>query len=80
MLDKESEKLVQQSIRRFGRDKTTIMIAHRLSTIVRADTIFVLKDGDIVGSGTHQTLLGRNGYYKELFAKQYAAELPTMTG
>jgi ATP-binding cassette, subfamily B, putative efflux pump len=69
-LDNESEKLVQESIHQFDDDKTIIMIAHRLSTIVHADTIFVLKKGEIVESGCHQTLLKRNGYYKELYSKQ----------
>lgn len=69
-LDNESEKLVQESINQFDSDKTIIMIAHRLSTILNADTIFVVKNGVIVESGSHQSLLKRNGYYKELYSKQ----------
>ncbi|MBS4201070.1 ABC transporter ATP-binding protein [Bacillus sp. FJAT-49732] len=69
-LDNESEKLVQESINQFEIDKTIIMIAHRLSTIVNADMIFVVKKGEIVESGNHQSLLRRNGYYKELYSKQ----------
>lgn len=69
-LDNESEKLVQESINKFDQDKTIIMVAHRLSTILNADTIFVLKNGRIVESGNHKTLLKRNGYYKELYSKQ----------
>ncbi|MCJ8009335.1 ABC transporter ATP-binding protein [Lederbergia wuyishanensis] len=69
-LDNESEKLVQESINQFEKDKTIIMIAHRLSTIVNADTIFVVKKGEIVENGNHQSLLRRNGYYKELYSKQ----------
>lgn len=69
-LDNESEKLVQESINQFDRDKTIIMIAHRLSTILNADTIFVMKHGTIVESGSHESLLKRNGYYKELYTKQ----------
>jgi ABC-type multidrug transport system fused ATPase/permease subunit len=75
-LDNESEKWVQESINRFDKDKTVIMIAHRLSTIVNADTIFVLKQGRIVESGTHETLLKANGYYKELYSKQQPATVP----
>ncbi|WP_274364031.1 ABC transporter ATP-binding protein [Paenibacillus thermotolerans] len=71
-LDNESEKLVQQSIERFGREKTVVMIAHRLSTVLHADTIFVLKDGKIIESGSHKKLLELNGYYKELYAKQHS--------
>ncbi|KAA9021609.1 ABC transporter ATP-binding protein [Niallia endozanthoxylica] len=69
-LDNESEKLVQESINRFHHNKTIIMIAHRLSTIVNADTIFVVKNGEIVEYGNHQSLLKRNGYYLELYSKQ----------
>ncbi|MBW8350048.1 ABC transporter ATP-binding protein/permease [Bacillus sp. IITD106] len=69
-LDNESEKLVQESISQFEKDKTIIMIAHRLSTIVNADKIFVVKKGGIVESGNHQNLLRRSGYYKELYSKQ----------
>lgn len=73
-LDNESEKRVQQSIRHIGRDKTVVMIAHRLSTVVHADTIFVVKKGTIVESGDHRSLLQRNGYYKQLYAKQTPPE------
>lgn len=69
-LDNESEKLVQQSIHELDQDKTIIMIAHRLSTILHADTIFVVKNGEIIESGSHQQLLEQDGYYKELYAKQ----------
>jgi ATP-binding cassette, subfamily B, putative efflux pump len=69
-LDNESEKLVQQSINQFGKDHTIVMIAHRLSTIVNADTIFVIKNGRIIESGNHHSLLRLNGYYKELYSKQ----------
>ncbi|PYI57249.1 ABC transporter ATP-binding protein [Paenibacillus flagellatus] len=73
-LDNESEKLVQESIRGLDRGKTVVMIAHRLSTVTEADRIFVLKDGEIVESGSHRELLELDGYYKELYAKQQAAE------
>lgn len=79
-LDNESEKLVQESINQFDHDKTIIMIAHRLSTIVNADTIFVLKNGEIVESGSHQTLLIQNGYYKELYSKQNHDQYPLAVG
>lgn len=69
-LDNESEKLVQESIQQFDCDKTIIMIAHRLSTIVHADMIFVVKNGKIMESGSHQNLVNQNGYYKELYMKQ----------
>lgn len=73
-LDNESEKLVQESINQFDHEKTIIMIAHRLSTIVNADTIFVIKNGEVVESGNHQSLIKENGYYKELYSKQNMPE------
>jgi ATP-binding cassette, subfamily B, putative efflux pump len=73
-LDNESEKLVQQSIERLSRDKTVIMIAHRLSTVLEADTIFVVRNGGIVESGSHQQLMELGGYYKELYQAQNPAE------
>ncbi|WP_066308790.1 ABC transporter ATP-binding protein [Bacillus sp. FJAT-29814] len=69
-LDNESEKLVQNSINQLAHDKTIVMIAHRLSTILHADTIFVVKNGEIIESGNHQSLLALNGYYKDLYMKQ----------
>jgi len=73
-LDNESEKLVQDSIRQIGRDKTVILIAHRLSTVVHADRIFVMKSGEIVEQGTHDHLLKIKGYYWDLFMKQQTAQ------
>ncbi|MDQ1147828.1 ABC-type multidrug transport system fused ATPase/permease subunit [Bacillus sp. SORGH_AS 510] len=79
-LDNESEKLVQESVYQFENDKTIIMIAHRLSTILNADMIFVVKNGRIIESGNHQSLLKRNGYYKELYSKQNTEEWKLATG
>ncbi|MDR6120419.1 ABC-type multidrug transport system fused ATPase/permease subunit [Bacillus sp. SLBN-46] len=79
-LDNESEKLVQESINQFDYDKTIIMIAHRLSTILNADTIFVIKNGKIIESGNHQSLLKKSGYYKELYSKQNVKEWQLATG
>ena len=50
------------------------MIAHRLSTVRNADMILVVKDGKIVEQGTHPQLLALNGYYKELYTRQYEDE------
>jgi ATP-binding cassette subfamily B protein len=47
------------------------VIAHRLSTIKNADLILVLKDGDIIESGTHEALLEKNGFYAELYNSQF---------
>lgn len=74
-LDTESEKLVQDALNKLMENRTTLVIAHRLSTIQNADTILVLKDGEIVEQGTHQTLLkNESGYYRRLSMMQVKNE------
>ena len=70
-LDSSTEKLVQKSIAKMTKDKTTIVIAHRLSTIQNADRIIVLKSGKIMEEGTHETLINNSGYYSQLVADQF---------
>lgn len=65
-LDTESEKLVQESLNRLMKNRTSIVIAHRLSTVVHADIICVVHEGKIIEKGTHMELLHRNGQYKKL--------------
>ena len=70
-LDSESEKLVQDAINNLIANKTAIVIAHRLSTVVKADKIIVLKDGEIIESGTHKELIDKpHGFYRYLFEYQ----------
>lgn len=69
-LDSESENLVQQALDRLMRDRTTLVIAHRLSTIRNATMICVMHEGKIVERGTHDELIGLNGYYKHLVDMQ----------
>jgi subfamily B ATP-binding cassette protein MsbA len=54
------------------RGRTTLVIAHRLSTVERADRIVVMRDGNIVETGTHAELLARGGYYASLYKMQFA--------
>jgi len=73
-LDAASEKLVFDALDCLVEGKTSIVIAHRLSTIRRADVIFVIKDGRIAESGTHDELLKTGGLYSELDLLQHRAE------
>jgi subfamily B ATP-binding cassette protein MsbA len=75
-LDAGSEKIVTDALDRLMAGKTTIMIAHRLSTIRAADVIFVVKDGRIVESGSHDDLLAAGGLYSELDHIQRGEEVP----
>ncbi|KAF5070879.1 Lipid A export ATP-binding/permease protein MsbA [anaerobic digester metagenome] len=65
-LDTDSERLVQDALEKLMRNRTTIVIAHRLSTIKNADEIYVLKEGQIIESGRHNSLYELNGYYTKL--------------
>ena len=70
-LDSESESIIQDALDRLAKNKTTLIIAHRLSTIMKADRIFVLKDGEIVEEGHHSDLINKkSGLYKRLWDLQ----------
>ena len=66
-LDPENEVLVQKAIAKLIEGKTVIMIAHRLRTVVDADQIFVLENGKLVESGTHNELMKKQGLYQKLY-------------
>ena len=70
-VDTRTEELIQRAMDELMRGRTSFVIAHRLSTIRNADVILVLRDGDIVESGTHEELLARGGFYAELYNSQF---------
>lgn len=70
-LDNESEKVVQESLERLAKNRTTIVIAHRLSTIKNAKRIIVLTEDGIKETGTHEDLLAMNGIYAGLYRLAY---------
>ncbi|WP_394202993.1 lipid A export permease/ATP-binding protein MsbA [Marinagarivorans algicola] len=70
-LDNESEQLIQEALETLQQGRTTIVVAHRLSTIEKADVIVAMQDGNIVETGSHQSLLAQQGYYASLHAKQF---------
>jgi ATP-binding cassette, subfamily B, bacterial len=70
-LDTVSERLVQGTLQRLLRGRTSIVIAHRLSTVMAADLIVVLDEGRVVDSGTHSELLARGGLYARLYESQF---------
>jgi ABC-type multidrug transport system fused ATPase/permease subunit len=65
-VDNKSEKLIQQALSNLRQNRTCLVIAHRLSTVIDADCIYVMRNGDVLASGTHQELLVSNPYYAEL--------------
>lgn len=70
-VDTRTERRIQEAMDKLMENRTSFVIAHRLSTIINSDLILVLKDGDIIESGTHKELLERKGFYAELYNSQF---------
>ena len=70
-VDTRTEMQIQKAMDALMENRTSFVIAHRLSTIKNADLILVLKDGDVIESGTHEELLAQNGFYAELYNSQF---------
>lgn len=72
-VDTRTEILIQNAMDRLMSGRTSFVIAHRLSTIRNADLILVMRNGDIIESGTHEELLAKDGFYAELYNSQFEA-------
>ena len=70
-VDTRTEELVQKAMDKLTEGRTSFIIAHRLSTIKNADLILVMKEGNIIETGTHEELLKKNGFYAELYNSQF---------
>lgn len=70
-VDTRTELMIQRALDELSKNHTSFVIAHRLSTVRNADVIFVMKDGDVVETGTHEQLLAENGIYTKLYKSQF---------
>lgn len=70
-VDTRTERIVQKAMDKLTKGRTSFVIAHRLSTIKNADLILVMKDGDIIESGSHAELIENGGFYAELYNSQF---------
>ena len=71
-IDTRTELKVQEAFARLMQGRTSFIVAHRLSTIREADVILVMRDGNIVEQGNHESLLAKGGFYAELYNSQFA--------
>lgn len=70
-IDLLTEQKITRSFMKLMKDRTSFVVAHRLKTIVESDLILVMKDGKVIESGTHKSLMEQNGFYKELYQSQF---------
>lgn len=70
-IDLLTEQRITRSFMKLMKDRTSFVVAHRLKTIVESDLILVMKDGKVIESGTHTSLMEQNGFYKELYQSQF---------
>lgn len=73
-VDTRTEEVIQEAMDKLTKGKTSFVIAHRLSTIRNADMILVMKDGNIIEQGDHESLMDKNGFYASLYNSQFAFE------
>ena len=70
-IDTRTEIKIQQAFAAMMKGRTSFIVAHRLSTIREADVILVMKDGNIIEQGNHESLLAMNGFYANLYQSQF---------
>lgn len=70
-VDTRTELQIQNAMKTLMKGRTSFVIAHRLSTIREADVILVMKDGDVIETGNHETLMAQNGFYADLYNSQF---------
>ena len=73
-VDTRTELQIQNAMKTLMKGRTSFVIAHRLSTIREADVILVMKDGDVIETGNHETLMAQNGFYADLYNSQFNQE------
>jgi ATP-binding cassette subfamily B protein len=71
-IDTRTEIKIQKAFNTMMQGRTSFIVAHRLSTIREADVILVMRDGQIVEQGDHESLLAKNGFYAQLYQSQFA--------
>ena len=71
-IDTRTEIRIQRAFEKLMKGRTSFIVAHRLSTIKNADIILVMKDGNIIEQGSHESLLAQNGFYANLYNSQFA--------
>lgn len=74
-VDTETEERILRSLRRYSSSITTIIISHRVSSVKHADNIIVLKNGQVIEKGNHDSLMKANGYYADIYEKQLKEEM-----
>lgn len=72
-IDTRTEMMIQEAFMRLMEGRTSFIVAHRLSTIQSADLILVVKDGDVIESGTHRSLMEKGGFYASMYMSQFSS-------
>jgi ATP-binding cassette subfamily B protein len=70
-IDLVTEQRITQSFMELMKNRTSFVVAHRLSTIISSDIILVMNNGQVVESGSHNQLISKNGFYKQLYQSQF---------